>query len=304
MSETAIAGTVLGAVATSQDRRHRRIRVVVAGARTVAQLGHGVLHVEVLLVRIRPEITGVASRAVGSIGSERPGRRVAVRRVTGRAQRWSAMVARVLRRDVGMPHGRPGGGRVAAVTLQYRQPVTPRLAGRRGAVVALRTGSRCHTLVVEGCRQPCNGRVAHVAALRRRDMGRRLAGRAYAVVALRASARDHARMVEPCGQPGRGDMTGITVHRGRDVVRCLAGGGGAVVTAKAGSGYDAAMIKVRPLPRVGGVAVITAVAADHVVRCFACSCCAIVTTEAGTNHHIVVHAYKWFPELIRVTFLT
>ena len=146
MSEAAVAGTVLGAVATSQDRRHRRVRVVVAGARTVAQLGHRVLHVEVLLVRIRPEIAGVASRAVGSIGCERPGRRVAVRRVTGRAQRRSAMVARVLRRDVGMPHGRPGGSRVAAVTLQCRQPVTPRLAGRRGAVVALRTGSRCHTL--------------------------------------------------------------------------------------------------------------------------------------------------------------
>ena len=72
---------------------------------------------------------------------------------------------------------------------------------------------------------------------------------------------------------------------------------------KTGAGRDVGMIKGCPLPRTGGVAVIAVVAAGNVIRHLACRCYAIMATETGTHNYIVVHAYKWFPELICVTFL-
>ena len=62
------------------------------------------------------------------------------------------------------------------------------------------------------------------------------------------------------------------------------------------------MIKGRRHPAIGGVTVIAAVVTGDVAGRLARGRGAVVTTEAGTNHRIVIHARKWFPELIRVTF--
>jgi hypothetical protein len=82
----------------------------------------------------------------------------------------------------------------------------------------------------------------------------------------------------------------------------LAGSRGAIVTAEAGAGCDIGMIKGGSLPYAGGMTVIAGVAAGDVIGCFAGSRYAVVTAEAGATNGIVVHARKWFPELICVTF--
>ena len=111
-------------------------------------------------------------------------------------------------------------------------------------------------------------------------------------------------MIKGYREPGIGGVAVIAGGTARDVIWCFAGGYGAVVTGKTGAGCDAGMIKGGPLPRTGRMAVIAGVAAGNVIRCLACRHYAVVTTEAGTNNCIVVHAGKWSPELVRVTFLT
>ena len=158
--------------------------------------------------------------------------------------------------------------------------------------------------MIKGYREPCIGSVAVIAGGSAWNVIWCFARCPGAVVTAEAGTSCDAGMIKGRRGPGTGGVAVIAGGAAGDMVGCLAGGDGAVVAGKTGAGSDIGMIKVCPLPRTGGVAVITAIAAGNVIRRLACCCYAIVATETGTHNYIVVHAYKWFPELICMTFLT
>ena len=123
-----------------RDRRHRRARIDVAGARAIAQFAHGVLGRAVLGVRVGLELRGVAAGAVGLVGRRAPGRGVRIGRVAAAAGERHPVIARVTAAHAVLERvRRPRRRRVALVAVEVvdrERHVRRRRARGAGAVVA------------------------------------------------------------------------------------------------------------------------------------------------------------------------
>jgi len=166
------------------DRRHRAVRIDMAGAFAVAQLGDRVScrRRSRFLVLVRLVVIGVASRAIRLVGRAGPGDLLGVVAMAVRAIQRRAMLARISGAVVRIAHCRPAGDAVALFAWQRRHEVVRRLARRARAIVAAGTRSG-HGRVVERRRHPGQSRMAVAALGVRRNMRGRLAGGDSPVVA-------------------------------------------------------------------------------------------------------------------------
>ncbi|WP_232432928.1 hypothetical protein [endosymbiont of Ridgeia piscesae] len=90
----------------------------------------------------------------------------------------------------------PAVGLVTAIALLGGVDMQGRLAGRLGAIVAMRTGARRNIRMIKPCQAPAIGGMTGIAGRAGLDMAGMFAGNAVAVVTARTAAV-HRQVVHP-----------------------------------------------------------------------------------------------------------
>jgi len=170
------------------DRRERAVRVRMARAGAVTQLGHGVIDTRRPGVVTRPVFVGMTGCTVGLVRGLRVKHDLRIRCVTVGATQLQAVIARISARMHVQGRG-PRSRGVTGVTLLRRHEMISALAGRTRSIVAT-AARRGDVAVVECSRDPRQDAVAVAAIGGGRDVAGRLAGCLHAIVAITARFGD------------------------------------------------------------------------------------------------------------------
>jgi hypothetical protein len=216
-------------------------RSAVAGARAVSEFADSGV-----LVRAWPVVIGVAAGAIGFVGRKLPADDFTVRgmtTVTGHARAVPGWEKR--RRMAVIENRQPAGGAVTGIARACRHEVAAGFAGRRGAVMTRRTGTRCNRTVIKCRRFPRRSGVTVVARGHGYNVCRGLAGGGRTVMTGGTGARGDGTVIKGCWQPRGGAVTAVARRRGYHVITGFAGRRGAVMTRRTGTRGDGTVIKGR-----------------------------------------------------------
>lgn len=272
------------------NRRHRRVRINMAGAGTVSQLTGRVLRVGILSLPVWPGfvVVCVTARTVRLKRGELPVDGLRIGLMTGSTQQRRLMILRLIRQACVTVIGwRPGNRVVAQAAILRRVEVTRVLAGGYGAIVAGRTGPQNLVVVHGEYGLPDRRTVAVFADVSRLHMQWALAGSLGAVMAAKAIVHD-VRVIKIRRQPGDCRMTVVAIVTAGDVGRVFAGCRDAVMAGTA-SAYDLGVVdRIRGHPYIAGVAVFANVARLNVRGVFTGGIGTVMAAEAAAcDVHVI-----------------
>ncbi|VAW77569.1 hypothetical protein MNBD_GAMMA13-1817 [hydrothermal vent metagenome] len=177
---------------------------------------------------------------------------------------------------------------MADITLGGSLNVVSILTRRDSAIMALSTGSRCHTIMVEYGRGPAVGGMTIVTGIAAGNMIRRFAQRNAAVVAGETAAEYGGMIHLGHRRPAGWTVTVLTQIVGLDVRAVFARRRGAVMTTGTVTA-DGTVIERRRGPTVGGMTIVTGIAAGNMIRRFAQRNAAVVAGETAAEYGRMVH---------------
>jgi len=279
----------------------------VAGARAIAQLADGVLHVAVFRVRIAPVTIRVTSGAIWSVSRTAPSSGVGVGGMAIEACECHAMIAWIpaagdVRERVGCKCGR-GVAVIAVEVIDRESHVTLRHARRSCPVMARATvvGDAC---MAERRWPPRERRMTRTAFLRRGHMRRGFSCGGYAIVAA-AAYTTHMGVIDAHNRNPRGSrMAGIATIVAGNVSRPFADCSRAIVAALAAADHLCVVYAGRWPECRRAVTKLARIAARDVRRILAGCGCAVMAAETTGGDAGVRKACGWPPRNCRVARYT